>query len=330
MTQQAFEDFLTKKINLTPTEISQGAKSQAHIREILDNKSQGDESFPWLTDGDFLSGSYARDTKIKPLDDIDIMVVLDGTGLVAWDKGVQLNADVRGNGKLGSPAVNYLNDKSWGISSIKIIEIFKNALQESYPDSSIQKDGQAVNVWLDSYGLGLDIVPCFHIIPRDGSYERYFIPFGAGNSMWRATNPKIDEETCTLLNQQHDGKLKPVIKLIKYWNQTKNNGQLRSYHIEVMVLRIFSTQLYKISDYGQAIKCFFDNATNSLMRPCRDLTGLGTENVDSYLTPEKKTLILSELLRAQQIINTPTLVGFGRASNELNKWKKIFGDQFGI
>jgi len=86
MVQSAFEKLLAK-IGVSQPQRSQGSISHKHIRELLDNKWQNDSSFPWLTDGDFLSGSYARGTKIHPLNDIDVMMVIDGTGLRAIEKG---------------------------------------------------------------------------------------------------------------------------------------------------------------------------------------------------------------------------------------------------
>ncbi len=97
MVQPAFEKLLGK-IGVSQAQRSQGSTSHQHIRGLLDSKWQSDSSFPWLTDGDFLSGSYARGTKIYPLDDIDVMVVIDGTGLNAIRGGQVLDAEVRGDG----------------------------------------------------------------------------------------------------------------------------------------------------------------------------------------------------------------------------------------
>ena len=79
MIQGAFESQL-EKIGVSIAQRSQGSTSHIHVRGLLDNKWRTNSSFPWPIDGDFLSGSYARGTKIRPLDDIDVMMVIDGTG----------------------------------------------------------------------------------------------------------------------------------------------------------------------------------------------------------------------------------------------------------
>lgn len=325
--QQHFENFLTKSVNLSAAQISQGSKSHTYIRELLDNKWQSDLYFPWLVNGDFLSGSYARGTKIHPLDDIDVMIVLDGTGLFAISNGTYLDARVRGSGTQGSPVTQYTDERGY-ISSAKVLEVFREALKESYPGSEIKKDGQAVNVWLDSYQLGLDIVPCFHIQPNSGSQDFYYIPFGRGSTMWMTTNPKIDEQISSFLDQKHNKKLKPVIKLIKYWNQKQNGGRLRSYHIEAVAWYIFNQHPNKIIDYPSAVKYFFDNASQYFAVSCNDPTKLGGY-IDSYLTQDARAQTLQKIQEARTIIGNATFLGLATPERQLAGWRRLFGNQFG-
>lgn len=51
--QQAFENLLAKSINLSPAQISQGSKGHTYIRDLLDNKWQTHDSFPWIVEGVF-------------------------------------------------------------------------------------------------------------------------------------------------------------------------------------------------------------------------------------------------------------------------------------
>lgn len=77
----ALEKLLETHINISQAARSQGSTSHNYIRDVLKGKNDTNSLFPRLVDGDFLSGSYARGTKLKPLDDIDVMVVIDGSGL---------------------------------------------------------------------------------------------------------------------------------------------------------------------------------------------------------------------------------------------------------
>lgn len=321
---QAFENLLEKSINISPTQISQGSKSHTYIRDLLDNKWQTKDSFPWIVEGDFLSGSYARGTKIYPLDDIDIMIVLDGHGLVPISGGAYIDAEVRGSGIAGSPISKHF-DTNGLVSSVSVLEVFRDALKDTFPNSEIKKDGQAVNVWLDSYGLGLDIVPCFHIIPRNGSQDFYYIAMGNGNPMWKTTNPKIDQRISDGLHLRHDRKLKAVVKILKYWNRTQNGDRLRSYHLEALAWYVFHAHPNKISDYSSAVKYFFDNAPALLINHCNDLTGLGG-HIDLYLTPEARQQSIQKMQQASRSIGLLPVAFL--SSPNFSGWRAVFGQQF--
>ena len=120
------QEFLDKEINLSQDHISQGSKSHIYIRDLLSNRRNTDSSFPWLLDGDFLSGSYARGTKLHPLDDIDVMIILDGAGLVPL--GINNTHYVRGNlENKNSPVHNHLGYDNL-LDSRSVLEIFQKLM----------------------------------------------------------------------------------------------------------------------------------------------------------------------------------------------------------
>ena len=88
--------FLQQEIAIS-TNARQGAsRSQNYLRSILRGKAENDTSFPEILtseDSDFLGGSFARHTKIWPLDDIDLFLPLDGAGLVYRSGGRVLPYD---------------------------------------------------------------------------------------------------------------------------------------------------------------------------------------------------------------------------------------------
>lgn len=325
--EQAFEKLLVNKINLSQPQITQGSRSHQHIRELLDNKWRSNERFPWLVDGDFLSGSYARGTKISPLDDIDVMMILDGHGLVPLYNGIPLEAEVRGNGYAGSPIIQHFN-ASGHIDSTSVLRIFQEALRDTYPNSTIRKDEQAVNIKLDSYGLGLDIVPCFHIVPRDGSQDMYYIPMGRGDGRWKNTNPKIDEEISNLLHARHNEMLKPVVKLLKYWNRLQNGDCLRSYHVEVLAWYVFDSHPGCITDYAGAVKYFLEKAPALLNGRCPDPTRMG-DDIDAYLSMQDRESSIKNMQQAFRIVSQTPLSPFIASANHMGPWRRLFGEAFG-
>ncbi len=322
MIETKLQELLDKEINLDHERISQGSKSHTYIREILANKRITDSSFPWIVD-DFLSGSYARGTKLHPLDDIDVMIILDGTGLIPV--GLDATHYVRGNAEgKNSPVHNHLGYDNL-LNSHSVLEAFQKALAVSHPDSTIKKHGQAVNVKLSSYDLGIDIVPCFHVKPRDTTQQDfYYIPLGDNNPGWLKTNPQIDANISKRLHDLHNKKLKSVIKLLKYWNREKNFDRIRSYHLEAVAWYVFHNHPSAITSMSEGIRYFFNNARPYLEQQLKEPTGFGGI-VDTYLTLEDRQNSLAAFDRARSSMPaTRTLPGL---IAPLSGWKGIFGDK---
>lgn len=315
------QEFLDKKINLDQGHISRGSTSHTYIRNLLANKRDTDNQFPWLLDGDFLSGSYARGTKLHPLDDIDVMIVLDGAGLIPV--GLNTTHYVRGNSEgKRSPVHNHLGYDNL-LNSTSVLQTFHSTLKQSHPDSIIRKDGQAINVKLKSYNLGIDIVPSFHIKPFDTSQKDfYYIPLGNGNPGWLRTNPKIDTEISTYLHSKHNKKLKSIVKLLKYWNREKNMDRIRSYHLETIAWYVFHGHTSSVSSLSEGIRYFFNNAHPFLENQLQEATGFGGI-IDSYMTLEDRRLSLSIFDTARSAVQS---MGF---LTPVSNWKVIFGDKFG-
>lgn len=317
---------IQKEISLDISHISQGSKSHNYIRDLLKNKSSVDTLFPRLIEGDFLSGSYSRETKNHPLNDIDIMMVIDGHGLYVIQNGITLNAEVRGSGNEYNPMLQHLGINSL-LGSKKVIDLFASALKESYPNSKISKDGQAVNVWLDAYKMGIDIVPCFHIIPRDGSREFYYIPEGNNSDGWIKTNPSIDKEISDYLVQKLGYNFKNLVRLIKFWNERKNNGRLRSYHLETVIWYAMDNYGQEITDYEHSVSYFFNNCYTYLSKQCPDATNVGGP-IDNYLSVADRLSTLEKITETQKHISSTNLMKLlNNRSGQINAWEKAFNFQ---
>ncbi len=242
-----FEDFLESFINISSGIRSEASTSQRHLREFLREECDRDRGFPLalsVNDIDFIGGSFARHTKIWPLDDIDLYIPLEGTGLSYYEGGVvTLNTVVSDGNRIG----NCLLTSRWMlgdyISSAKLVGGFVNALERHYPDSTIDADGEAVSVQFTigacdaSDGLHFDVVPCFSLVPHDGSQRFYLIPDGRNG--WKRTNPRQDTAICDDLQKFHNGLFRKVVKLTKYWNEYMFGGRFQSYYVELALMKEF-------------------------------------------------------------------------------------------
>jgi hypothetical protein len=178
---------------------------------------------------DYLSGSYSRDTAIKPLDDVDIIFVIDPTKWVT---------------ELAS--LLSLNPEPSAV-----LTTFANAIRYRYPISSVH--GQRRSVRLELYHLDIDVVPA---INADRSGDFILIPDkNSGN--WIKSSPKKHSDNATAVNKSQNGKFKPLVKLLKHWNgNLPTTAAFKSFAIETITVRLFNTTKYQTLEEG--LLYFFD------------------------------------------------------------------------
>ena len=55
----------------------------------------------------------------------------------------------------------------------------------------------------------------------------------------KKSDPRIDNERTIRINQDHDGNILNIIRLIKYWNSQNHTIRIPSYMLECMVLSVY-------------------------------------------------------------------------------------------
>ncbi len=75
----AFDKF-RKIVDLDATVTQQARTSRNYLFDQIKSLAQNNSDFPKLSGGYLAFGSFARKTKICPLDDIDILILLNGRG----------------------------------------------------------------------------------------------------------------------------------------------------------------------------------------------------------------------------------------------------------
>lgn len=242
----ALESFLKDKIAIPQTARSRASQSQLYLRNVLKNKANYDEKFPEVlsrNDEDFLGGSFARHTKISPLDDIDIFFPLDGGGLIYVQNGIRLPY-VIARDSMSSRLLYDCWKTGECVDSTKLLFGLSNALNETYPNSQVSLDGQCVNLQTtiaatsESDGIGFDVVPCVRLDPEDLSESFYLVP--DGHSGWMRSNPRKDTALCVELNDFHNNLYRKAVRLVKYWNKTQIRDAFKSYYIELALSLKFS------------------------------------------------------------------------------------------
>jgi hypothetical protein len=181
VTQNQFLEFL-KDIEPSKTTKEDASKAHTALRDFLRN----DDDFKLFHESDFLSGSYKRNTAIRPRTvdgktarpDVDIIVV-----------------------------TNHSKDDE----PQEVIDLLYNVLKKEYSD--IRKQARSVGINTDK--VDMDVVP---IIAPDGMDGRLYIP-DRKKEDWLETNPSKHTTWTTEMNEESTGTFKPLVKLMKWWRR---------------------------------------------------------------------------------------------------------------
>lgn len=238
----------------------------------------------------FLIGSYSRNTMIAPLSeaDIDVFIVLYAE-------------DYRSDGQ------------AWLLDRLRAV------LRVTYPTTSdISRNGQAVTITFSDFKV--DVVPAFC---RQGG--GFLIP-DTIQKRWISTDPKKHIEIWAAANSAHDGKLVPLIKMLKCWNR-EHSHLLHSFHLEALILNILSG--VTISDYPSGVRYVFDKARTLVRYPITDPAGYGA-NIGGYLSTQSRLdAVVSRLETAcQRATEAESLARSGRVPEAYGKWQLLFGDRW--
>jgi hypothetical protein len=287
-TTEAFEKF-RKRLELSETEKNDAARRQTDVRECIRG------GFDIKTD--FLSGSYKRHTKTKPLKDVDVIFVLGAKEKWRRDK-----------------------------PPIEALQAFETCLKKQFGEVEICRRGVTVEFEKIYYPedhegkvLSIDAVPAIEC--DGGNYE---IPDKVTGT-WIKTNPEKHKEQATAKNKELDGRWVPLVKMAKGWNRANGKPIKPSFLIEVMAEELIEAPF---STYPDEIRNFFAAMEANVGRTWPDPAGLGPP-VSDQMTQELVTKAKKALQEAQRKATLARRAEeTGRQGEALEIWREVLGDYF--
>lgn len=294
--RSAFDEF-QQRLELTEAEQSTASRQQNDLRARVCHKLGG-------VDRDVLVGSYARRTAIRPLNDIDVFLIL-------------------------APSVHL--DRH-GRDPTHILDRLRTALRSCYPPPGpkVQLQGRSANIEFMGTGIGYDVIPAFSLTPAGSNVEDmvYEIPDRDRRS-WIKTNPERHRQRCVAANERAGGMLNRLIKAAKHWNCTQRdaNGDkpLRSFHLEVMAYEAFDT---RPTDERRGLRDLFRFLATRIASRCADPAGLGP-NVDAGMPPNERLRIQLKLQAAERVASEA--IRHEEVGNHIaacNSWRSLLGPEF--
>lgn len=291
---EAFRKFKSR-LELNDKEQSNASARQQEVRDYLDTKFKIETSF--------LTGSYKRWTKTKPLKDVDIFFVL-------------------------KPAENHYRSKK----PSAVLDDFHKELKAEY-GSAATKQNRSINVDFgvkadaedntDYRVISIDVVPSF---PKGDDYEIPDDELGK----WIMTNPKIHEAKATGAHQAYSSEWKGLVRMVKYWNNNPKHGTNKpikpSFLIEVMALQCLHGGWG--GSFDREIQGFLATLADRIFDSWPDPAGLGPP-ISNGMDLERKTRA-RKLLQAAAREATIAIdhVRNDRNGEALRAWRGLFGPKF--
>lgn len=239
-----------------------------------------------------ISGSYKRRTAIRPLNDIDLFLVLDP----------ETEAKLREAAPRDAIA--------------KLVEI----LDEAYPTKEKPKaQSRSVNVDFKQTGLAFDVVPAF---PHEGG--GYVIPDRDAGT-WIRTNPKVHAAHSTAANEAAGNKAKPIVKALKHWNASQEDKVVRSFHLELMVYEALAEAP---SDYASGIAQAFRGLADRVLSPMSEPAGVGPD-VDEGMKHDERVHASAAFRHAADLADKANAAkAKGRTGEAHYQWRALFGSAY--
>lgn len=289
---EAFEKFKSK-LEITRREQEDTSRRQNDIRERL--RSSFD------LERDFLTGSYSRATKTKPLKDVDIFCVL-------------------------AKKESHYRDKSPSV----VLEDFRRVLAEEYGSSNVRVQRRSVQVDFgvpSGNGDSPEQVMSFDVVPAFQKSSYYEIPDTRASGGWVKTNPEVHAEKVTEANKAFSLKWVPAIKMLKKWNETAGKPIKPSFLIEVMALQLLVPP-FSDGGYPYEIKTLLATAAERIGETWKDPAGFGppvSDQMGSFEVQQAKDALRDAETRVSNAIR---LARNGRNGDALREWRNLFGPLF--
>lgn len=293
---EAFRKFKSR-LELNEREKQNASKRHTEVREHI--------RASFNIDRDFLTGSYARYTKTKPLKDIDIFFVLSDSERKKY--------------RDQAPSV--------------VLEDFCKVLVDKYGKDAVRKQGRSVCV---DFGVVVDAedntdyrVVSVDVVPACAVGNDYEIP-NSDTGKWMKTNPEIHAQEARDAHQAYSSEWKGLVRMVKYWNNNAKHGKDKpvkpSFLIEVMAMQCLHGGWQGRFDYE--IQGFFSALADRIEDEWPDPAGLGSpvsDDMDAQRKGRAKELLQAASREASSAIN---LARKGQNGEALKAWRQLFGPKF--
>lgn len=172
-----------------------------------------------LTDSEKIHVSNSLNNIKKKLDDYFGYQIIEKKVFGSYDRGTILPRKADENSDIDLMVVF---NNSFGYKPQTFLNKLKNFAECYYSRSEIYQSSPTIVLELQH--IKFEITPAFK------SYDTYYIP--NDQSSWKKTNPDEFNDLLIKCNKNNEYKIKPVVRLLKYWNIQMNYRDIASFELE--------------------------------------------------------------------------------------------------
>jgi hypothetical protein len=323
---EAFEKFMRITVNLEPGDTVTARASRDWLMGKIDGFPLAYDDFPLVVPARNIEfGSFARRTKIRPLDDIDLISGLHADGCtyleVAHDN---LHIYPTENSRM----YRYLHDGATTLSSTKVVNRYVRALENvpQYREAKINRRGEAATLKLTSYDWNFDVVPAFHTVEDEQGRSFYVIPNGNGH--WKKTDPRIDRDRVLRVNTKHDGNMLGPLRAIKYWHRRPTMPTMSSYALECMIVQYYENKATQATEYVDIeLVGLFSHIADAVLDRITDPKGI-QDDLNDLTYVEKLSVRTRALLDAERAREARAFETNDDHKSAIETWTLVFGANF--
>lgn len=309
-------EFAQDKVNLPKAKADEYRAQARRLREKLEGYLSEHPEFALKKM--LISGSLAKGTALRSLNDIDI---------ACYVSGAEAPSDI-------PRLLNYITER------------LRKAFPNFTPDQ-VRPQTYSISVSFKGSGLDVDIVPILY----DGDPQWYGNLVSQDDGSFLKTSIPLHLEFIKKRKQCNNIHFSQVVRLVKYWarkEKRESDGfRFKSFMIE-MILSHLSDQGQDFSDYPEALQSFFTYIATTDMRqliafsdyyPASAVEGVtgpvkiidpvnSDNNVGSLYTATNADMIVNAALDAGDAIDAA--LSAPTKQETVYYWQKVFGPTFQV
>lgn len=281
-TDEAFAEF-DEALKLDPDERARAERIHGEIAELLIGKG--------LATSAFLQGSFRRKTMIKPLRDVDKVVIL--------------------------------HESLRGLNPSVVMDRIEQVLSLEYPSATFGRTRHSLKIDLGPKSFDFDVVPAWESETDDDDVFIADTEPVAGSDGWMRSNTRELIRVVAGRNQETGGALIRQIRMAKHVFKEQLDGVVPGLHVESWAF----LAIVEAVPHDKALAMILRNAADRIGRHYDEPTGVDriSDRLDTAVVDAARPILL---LLASRAAEARVLAEAGDHVEAVRVWREVCGDLF--